>query len=342
LFLGQVNFFKKSVPRGQGGKMRKVILSVLTALVFSSTSNAQDLGSTLSKVAQPYAQAYAAPAVNAFGMDLNSGLFHTAKVGGMLPFGLNLYVGVKVGGALVPSSDKSFNLAFQDSVPVYVLGQLIGYQQATDSVINAPTIFGTTDKKGTIKTYVGNSLVRTDSTIAGLVNTSIAPLPIPQLGLGSLFGTDVMVRWLPQIKISNYGKLQLFGWGLRHSVSQYIPLVPVDIAVQLGFQNFSIKDTAGNNIFKASTFAANLEVSKTFAIVTVYGGLQVENSKVDIGYTFTTPGSSTPKQISFSQNGKNKFRALLGLNFGLGPLTINADYSIGAVNAVTAGLGITI
>ncbi len=325
--------------------MRKVILAALTVFVASSFANAQDLGSSLGKVAQPYGQAYVAPAVNAFGMDMNSGLFHTASVGGMLPFGLNLYVGVQVGGALVSSSDKSFNLTYQDTMQYTDILGTTHRVPATFTATNAPTIFGSSQKGQIVATANNNPLVPPDtqSTIGGLVSTSIAPLPIPQIGLGSLFGTDVMVRFLPQIKISNYGKLQLFGWALRHSISQYIPLIPVDIAVQLGFQNFSIKDTAGNNVFKLSTFAANVEVSKTFAILTVYGGLQMESSKVDLSYSFTPPGqNSQPVPISFSINGKNKFRALLGLDLGLGPLTINGDYSIGSINAVTVGLGVTI
>lgn len=322
--------------------MRKLILSMLAVLAAASLSNAQDLGGTLGKVAQPYGEAYVAPAVNAFGMDLNSGLFHTAHVGGMLPFGLNLYVGVQVGNTLISSSDKTFDLTYRGQTKYTDPFGVTHTDSATFSVTGAPTIFGS-KQAGTLKVTPDNPLYPQDSmsTIGGLVNTSIAPLPIPQLGLGSLFGTDVMVRWLPSIKISNYGKLQLFGWGLRHSVSQYIPLIPIDIAVQLGFQNFSIKDTAGNNVFKASTFAANLEVSKTFAIITLYGGLQLESSKVDINYTFTPSGQS-PQSISFSLNGKNKFRALIGLNLGLGPLTINADYNLGSVNALNAGLGITI
>jgi Family of unknown function (DUF6588) len=330
-------FNKVSATGGQGGKMRRVFLAVMTVIFVSSFANAQDLGSTLAKVARPYAQAYVAPAVNAFGMDMNSGLFHNASVGGALPFGLSLYVGVQMGGALVPSSDKTFNLTYHDTVGA----------PATYTVTNAPTIFGSKDK-GTITVTPDNSpLSGTEPGVGGLVNTGLVPIPIPQVGLGSLFGTDVTVRWLPQIKIADYGKFQLFGWALRHSVSQYIPLIPVDIAVQLGFQNFSIKDSAGGNVFKLSTFAANVEVSKTFAILTVYGGLQVESSKVDVNYIFTpspTLFDPTPTSIpiAFSQNGKNKFRALLGLDLGLGPLTINADYSIGAVNAATAGLGVTI
>ena len=323
--------------------MRNLITTTVMLLVVSCFADAQNLGSDLAKVAKPYGQAYVTPLVNAFGTDMNSGLFHTADVGGTLPFGLKLYVGVQVGGTLVSSSDKSFNLGFHDTSYVPI-GGVTTKVFSFDTVINAPTVFGSKDKGTLRRTYMVNGLSHTDSiqTIAGF-NVPIVPVPIPQASLGSLFGTDLTVRYLPQIKLSDFGKVQLFGWALRHSVSQYIPLIPVDIAIQLGFQNLSLKDTAGSNIFKLSTFAANVEVSKTLAILTVYGGLQMESSKVDVNYIFIPPGQTAQHiPVSFSVTGKNKFRALLGLDLGLGPLAINADYSVGAISAVTVGLGFSI
>jgi hypothetical protein len=332
--------------------MRKVIFHTSILFVLYGAAYAQDLGSTLGKVASQYGQAYIAPAANAFGVDLNSGLFHTASVGGALPFGLNLYVGLQVSGAFVPSSDKSFSLTYRDTLNYSGYGMSL-HVPATITATNVPTIFGS-KAQGHVTFHmsdtltIGPSRILVDSTgtietVGGLVNASIAPVPVPQIGLGSLFGTDVMVRWLPKIKYGNYGSIQLFGWGLRHSVSQYIPLIPVDIAVQIGFQNFAIKDSAGGDLLKTSTFAANVEVSKTFAIVTFYGGLQLESSNTDVSYIYTPSYSGArPIPVSFSVKGKNNFRALVGLNLWLGGLTINADYNFGTVSAVTAGLGVTI
>lgn len=217
---------------------------------------------------------------------------------------------------------------------------------------NAPTIFGSkTAGSATFNidtTINGTHLSESGSvnTIGGVLQTSIAPIPIPQIGLGSIFGTDAFVRFLPKIKISNYGSLQLFGWGLRHDVGQYIPLIPIDIAVQIAFQNFSIKDSTGSNLLKSSAFAANVEVSKTFAVLTLYGGLQVESSKVDVDYSYLPNASvySNPQPIpvSFSITGKDTFRAILGFNLGLGPILINADYSIASISVVSAGFGFSI
>ena len=319
--------------------MRKAVSAALLVFALAGFVRAQGLGGSLGQVGSQYGQAYVAPLVNAFGVDMNSGLFHSAGMTGILPFGLHLYVGVQVGGALLGSSDKSFSMTYQDTL----YSPLFGKQPATYTVTNAPTVFGSKEP-GKVVITPEDPLVPVDSmnTIGGLINTSIAPLPIPQIGIGSIFGTDVLVRFLPKISLSDYGSVQLFGIAVRHSISQYIPLVPVDIAVQIGFQNFTIKDSSGGNLLKASTFAANVEVSKTFAILTLYGGLQMESSSVDVSYTYNPGQGLQPVPVSFSLSGKNKFRALVGLNLGLGPLTINGDYSVGAMNAVTLGVGISI
>lgn len=345
--------------------MRKAVSALLVLLSFAGAASAQDLSGILSKVGSQYAKGYLSPAANAFGTDLNSGLFHSAGMGGILPFGLHLYVGVQVPTAIIPSSDQTFSMSYMDTVTFQrTIGSNI-YDikvPATFTVNNAPTVFGDKNTTGqatfnvqkdtsiTIGSVTQNfTLDSTASipTIPGWTKLALAPVPIPQIGLGSIMGTDVLIRFLPKIKISSYGSLQLLGFGIRHSISQYIPLIPVDVAVQLGWQNFSIYDSSGAKVLKESAFAANLEVSKTFAIVTIYGGLQVESSSMDVNYSFTPPATNAipnPQTvpISFSMKGKNNFRALVGLNFGLGPLTINADYSLGAVNAVTAGIGFSI
>ncbi len=345
--------------------MRKGILALLLVLSFVGFASAQGLSGILSKVGSQYAQGYLTPAANAFGADLNSGLFHSAGMSGILPFGLHLYVGVQVPAAIVPSSDQTFSMSYLDTVTFQrSIGSNIYNIQvpATFTVNNAPTVFGdknTTGKAtfnvqkdttfsvgGVSHTFALDSSASVP-TIPGWTKLSIVPVPIPQVGVGSLFGTDILVRYLPKIKLSSYGSVQLLGFAVRHSLSQYIPLVPVDIAVQLGWQNFSIYDSTGANVLKESAFAANLEVSKTLAIVTVYAGLQAESSSMNVNYSFTPPSTSldpSPQAIpiSFSVKGKNNFRALVGLDFGLGPVNINADYNIGSINAVNVGIGISI
>ncbi len=331
--------------------VRTISVAAVMFFVIGSVK-AQDLGSTIAKVGPEYAKAYLTPAANAFGVDLNSGLFHTAKVGGILPFGLDLYIGVQAGGAMIPTAERSFDLSYADTMYFAGQGGFPGVSvPVTYTTKNAPTIFGSKSPGyavGTVDTTIdGFHFSRTDSvpTIGGLINTSIAAVPVPQLGLGSIFGTDVVVRYLPKTSIYNYGSVQMFGFAIRHSISQYIPLIPVDIAVQLGWQNLAIYDNTGAKIVKESTFAGNVEVSKTLAILTVYGGLQTESSTLDVSYILQ-PSSisllSQPVPISFTMKGKETFRALAGFNLALFPFLINADYSFGYFNSLTAGVGISI
>lgn len=345
--------------------MRKAVCAALVVLTFTGFASAQHLGSKLSKVGSQYAEAYVAPAVNAFGVDLNSGLFHTASVGGILPFGLHLYVGVQLPTALMTSSDRTFSMSYIDTVSFQrTIGSSILNIKvpATFTVNNAPTVFGdknttgqasfnvqkdTTISVGGVSQTFALDSSATIPTISGLEKLSMVYVPIPQIGVGSIFGTDFLVRYLPKMKILNLGSVQVLGFGIRHSLSQYIPLIPIDLAVQLGWQNFSIYDSAGSKIMKESAFAANLEVSKTFAMVTIYGGLQVESSSANVNYTLTrsaTVAEPNPQstRISVSVKGTNNFRGILGLDFGFGPLTINVDYSMGAVNVANAGIGFSI
>ncbi len=331
----------------------KTIFAAIIIFVSFGSVHAQGLGGKLSKVGSDYAKAYMTPAVNAFGVDLNSGLFQTAKVGGILPFGLEFYLGVKVGAAIIPNSAKSFNLSYMDTMYFPVQGGLPTVAVPVEyKTTNAPTIFGSKSPGyavGTVDTTIGGvNYSRTDSvsTIGGLINTNIAALPVPQLGIGSLFGTDVIIRYLPKTKISSYGSVNLFGFAIKHNISQYIPLIPVDVAVQIGWQNLSIYDNTGSRVVKESAFAGNAEVSKTFAILTVYGGLQVESSTLDVNYLLqpSQVGQllSQPVPISFKLTGKDTFRGLVGLNLSLFPFQINADYSVGYYNAISAGIGLSI
>jgi hypothetical protein len=38
---------------------------------------------------------------------------------------------------------------------------------------------------------------------------------------------------------------------------------------------------------------------------------------------------------------KNTFRAIVGVNLGLGPININADYSMGSISVISGGFGLS-
>jgi len=250
------------------------------------------------------------PLVTSLGSALNSGAFHSAKVSKLFGFS----IGVKGMMMMIPDEQKTFTPALPP-----------GYQSVTADNSTA-TIFG--DAGGVYAGPLGFV------TYPNGLNQSSIPFVVPQATL-SLLGTEVLVRYVP-LNLKDT-KLKLFGIGVKHSISQYIPLIPVDVAVQVLYNKLDV-----NDLLTSTHLAFNGQVSKTFAIVTLYGGVQYEKSKVTFDYTTKAdpenPLLSTPTNVSAEVDGDNKMRMTVGATLGLGFFVLNADYSLGSQAVASAGL----
>lgn len=288
-----------------------------------------DLGTVLQKVGSEYAQKYLSPLTTGLGTNLNSGF-----MGGFTPSGYSkipiiphIYVGAKFCGVLMKNNDKFFNMGF--STTEVINGNTVTVDW---SVKDAPTVFGNSKPAIATGTIRGTSQAITKELIGGIEDTKFIPLVIPQIGIGTIFGTDIIFRTIPGIKVGDYGSFKLFGGAIRHNIGAYANM-PFDIAVQFGIQSFGIKDVNGNKFIDANSKFVNLQINKTFFIVSVYGGLQYEDYNVDANYKY---GSTA---ISFNQKSDNHFRGIAGATISLGPGKFNADVNFGSVFAFTAGLG---
>jgi hypothetical protein len=348
--------------------MRKLsLVLVLSLLVFSAGKAGDDLSTKLSSVGTDYAKGYLQPLTDAFGADINSGFFHGAKMSN----GFHLYFGLKAFAATIPSADQAFSLTENKTIHVDndfqdQFGNTVHVTKDFDFTLNGtsiPTVFGDDQVKGLVSGTVGFDttfggqnhhieVTYAESTIAGLKKLSFAPLGIPQVTVGTIMGTDFTLRLIPKIDIGDYGSVGFWGVGVRHSISQYLggDEAPLDIAVGFMIQNFTItaKDTDNTtgavsdyDLLKAKAWLANVEVSKQFNPITFYGGLQIEKASMDVQYfsTQTVQGAQVKFNPSFSADSKNTFRAIIGINLGLGPLNINADYNVGSTSVLSGGLG---
>lgn len=217
------------------------------------------------KVLQPYADAVSS--------DMNSGLFHSAKV----KKGFSLYFGVK-------------------AIGTYVNGENPQVKDANNTL-------------------------------------NIIPIAVPQLQLGAIFGTEISARYLPSIKIGSYGSVGMWGMGIKHGITSHFKKSPIDIAVGLAFNNLTIGDSKEKDMVQASSFAANLQVSKELSIFTLYTGLQYESSNIDVKVNY----ENVLRTMNYTNN--NNIKALVGMNIKLGPVNLNGDYSFGKTNSVSAGFG---
>ncbi|MDE3058934.1 MAG: hypothetical protein KGJ59_13355 [Bacteroidota bacterium] len=262
-----------------------------------------------------------------------------------------------------PSGEKSQAELIAENIPNWY-NPLTPHQQIIDKIaatqfqvgISGPTIVGS--KSDTMKvtipgqdinlgnnqTYHINDNTQTLDGVTGVLDgASTVPLAAPQLSIGTLVGTQLTFRWLPQIDAgSDIGKIKYFGFGIQHNPGLWFanPL-PVDVAVSFFTQDLKI-----GSIFETKTTAFGINASKRFgpgAInITPYAGFMIESSKMTVTYAYTyTVNPNLPPvsdQISFELEGANKTRLTLGVSIKLLFLNINADYNLGSQNSATAGL----
>lgn len=324
-----------------------LLLLVVPARAQQSSSS---ISETIERVGEAYARLYVQPVVDAVGAGLGSGLFQTAEVGrGLLP-GVDLYLGVKAFGIIIPDESRSLSLTYRTTETFTYRGET--YQaDVTFRIEGAPTAFGeeepgTVTAKATFETRNGRRIdtTATFALLPGVFNSSVAPLAVPQAGVGlPLLNTHLTVRYLPPVSFGNYGSIQLIGAGLRHEISAYLPVLPFNLSVQGAYQQISVEDEGRGEVTNISMIAANISVSKTLAIVTFYGGLQVERTTADVAYTFIPDDPDLePQEIAFSLTGANTARVLAGVSLHLGPVVLNADYSQGQRRVLSAGLGLSL
>ncbi len=316
--------------------MKKLLLLFLVIFLTSAiNSYSQTVPDQLLKSAALYGEKYLEPFTTAFGSNLNSGFVGGLKLDsklGPLPVGVNIYAGVKFSGLILNSEDQYFDLTYKDKYKYN--GQDV---DATFVVKNAPTVFGSTTPS-VADVYVNNVKVGTQELIGGVANTKFVPLFIPQLGIGSIYGTDVVVRYFPTLSLGNYGRIGFTGFAIRHNFSSYIPKMPFDIALQGGYQNFNVENEDGSKIINANATFINLQFNKNIALFSIYGAAQYENFSIDVSYIYTNPFAGEIP-VNFTQKGDSHFRGILGASFHLFPVVINADLNFGKRFIFTAGIG---
>jgi hypothetical protein len=165
---------------------------------------------------------------------------------------------------------------------------------------------------------------------------------------GSLMGTELMVRFFPSVEISDI-EAGLWGIGLKHEISRWIPGLPFDLALQILYNSFSLeyKGTNIEDYFKidSKNFAVNAHASKTFSgLFVVYGGLQYENSTMDLGYYFRDPNDLYPLIKNTQQNttvdGDNVFRFTAGGAVKLLPVVFNLDFNVTSMFTIAGGISL--
>ena len=324
--------------------IKKIIVIVAAIFVFiGSDVKSQELGNKIGLVNGMYADRYLEPLALGLGMSLNSGYMGSGTFlhkTGNLPLNFSLTIGFNNSLVFLGDKYKTFSLNYFDSVLVNVNGTNKKVL-ANIAVNDAPTIFGGTEPAvaNISYEYNGQQYSEQRKLIGGMTNLSALPFVVPQIGVGSFYGIDVTLRFLPRMTLGQYGEVMFTGFAVRYNLNSLLKKLPVDISVQTGLQNFNILDTAGVKFFNGNSFFANAQLSKSFMFVSVYGGVQYEQFNSEITYSYTTPAGENVG-VYFEKKSSADVRGVVGASLNLSPILINADMNFGKQTMLTLGLAV--
>lgn len=322
-------------------KLLRAIAIITGFLLFVSTAGygqQNDLSAQLTKIIGANANNYLEPLASGLGAGLNSGIYHSADLHSVLGFD----IGVKVGLAMIPDANKTFDFVLPGQIKVGPTTFVAGtdYDQV---ITGSPTFAGSkTGKPVVVKAGRPGAGTTIFNTPGGFDYSRVGVFS-PQAAIGLPFGIEVIGRFLPSVNLGDAGKLNSYGFGLRYDVDQYIPFCPIDIAVHFMTQKVTVDDKSSNKIMSLNGTAFGAEISKSLVFFTLYTGLQFESSYLTVeNYNYTDPTTGVSAQVSgFSLKGADKTRFLVGFRMLLTLLNIHADYSISKYPVLTAGVGIS-
>lgn len=229
------------------------IFGFLTTLAFNAKAQSDDGISALFKGnpsdVNKLIEAYANPMFKGFGNSLNGGWTNTAKTQKFLHVNLR----ISASATVIPNSQKTFDINSLHLENIKPSGSSI-----------APTFGGPKTETGII--YTDPITHRSYSTTLPKGVTQYVPAPQIQLTVGLIKYTDVTLRYIPTVKITDdVGKVGMFGFGIKHDIIQDFikkgPEKPFDLAVAFGYTRLSYEKALDvqpeNNNVNGSTDFSN-------------------------------------------------------------------------------------
>jgi hypothetical protein len=303
---------------------------------------------------------YMLPGMKGLGYGVNSGWYNTAKPHETFGFDITLsYV-----NAIVPDVDKSFEFVNSDyqftslsSGSTATLPTIMGIAPPSAEVLNVSP-----DGQSILTSYNAPDGVSGDVDKVTMISGSV-PTPIIQVGFGLIKGTELKIRWLPNINIGDGEfKFKYFGLGGMHSISQWLPVfknIPVDISAFIGWttisaeyaipENLNLPGTNQRATADITTFTYQLIASAHVSVLTGYVALGYDNFKTNFKmlgtYDISQPGFPIPvleDPINLEQSGNSGFRTSFGGRVKLSIITLTADYTLREYNTLTLSLGFSV
>jgi hypothetical protein len=249
--------------------IRSVVCVVLAlAMALAAMPASAQLNDQLKAYTGVNAEGYLEPLANAFGAALNDGFFYSAYIP---ESSLRISLEFPIMGVIFGDDDRTFN-----AVPEG------GFEP--DDAVEAPTIVGAGEAKEI--TGPGGSYA-----FPGGFDLNSFGLVVPQLRVGGVRGTEAVIRWfaIDPDTDAEIGKISLYGFGLRHSVSQYFDDLPLEVAAGFMWQSFTAgENDKGDDLISTDAFSFGVQGSKPFdaGFITLepFAGLSFDTFSMNVDY----------------------------------------------------------
>jgi len=280
--------------------MKKMILLFCAGFLFTtafSQSNVVEFLKVGKTDANKLVRAYLNPYALALGDGLNNGWYNSAVTHKLFGFDFS----VSVSAIQIPKEATTFDINALN------LSSNLVVENPAKHI--APTVAGADVEGPRIVMNDPNGVkISSFSTPNGL-GMDIVPVPMAQIGFGLLPHTDIIGRFVPEMKYDNSGdemKIGFWGVGVKHNFKEWIPLIkalPFDASIfgsysQIAaqseltldpndFSDGNVRVTFGTNTdqllkFNTKTSKFGLILSKKIGILTVFGGIGQSNSETTI------------------------------------------------------------
>jgi hypothetical protein len=311
-----------------GGLVRKGIGALVLLLCAAPPLSAQ-IENQLSAYTGTNAKGYLQPLVNAFGADLNTGIFRTASIPKMRP---KIRLEIQVMSVIFGDDDKTFRAATERGF-------------TPQKYVNAPTVVGST------KALLVQGDGGTAFAFPGGLDLHSFALAAPQLRVGGLFGTELIVRYFALDvggkddsgdsgdSNSGLGKISLFGIGLKHNLTQYVPtMIPVDLSAGFFWQSFGVgENKKGDRLISVDAYSFGVQASRKMGLFfEPYAGLSYDTRSMSVSYQSEATGSTTDIDIDYEADGSLHLTLGLMLEFPVAKGFV--EYNIAGQNSFAFGL----
>lgn len=296
--------------------------------------------------------AYVSPFMNSLSVGLSQGWYNTAKAHKIAGIDLT----ITANAMTIPKSDLFYDASKLGLQVVELDNSTPGYPMASTifGPETEPTFSYTDESTGLKETFLGPGGLDLKKNLG----RNWVPVPMANLGIGLPKGTDLKLRFTPNIDLGDNSSLKIFGVGIMHDVKQWIPgikLLPFDLSGFAGYTKLRLEsyfDPQNNpdqmGLFELNATTVQGVISKNFSVLTLYGGLGYNIAKSNLAmkgtYDINDNGQADaneldPLDLKFSASG---LRTTAGFRVKLAVLTLHADYTLQKYNCLTVGLGISV